>query len=159
MATEREIGGLRTKAFKISDDLHNWWREISAGIKSSKLESFESWLVLRSSCIPSISTVPHGVQLESLWGKRHSAQLGILSCTRSKNIAMHFHIFPYSLIVLASNMRRVVGVVQCVFMRDSTFQHRAVNCLQPDEEVNELIRKLAVRCSLKKVSSKSSQHR
>ena len=72
---------------------------------------------------------------------------------------MHFHIFPYSLIVLASNMRRVVGVVQCVFMRDSTFQHRAVNCLQPDEEVNELIRKLAVRCSLKKVSSKSSQHR
>ena len=77
IARERKNGGIRTQFSNLSSLLArvHWWRHISAVVKWGHLRSFKCGIRLKSSCISLVNTEPHGVQVESLWGKRRGLEV------------------------------------------------------------------------------------
>ena len=53
-------------------------KKISAAIQCGKLRSLNVRIKLQSSCIPPVSALPHGGQVESLWGKRWGLKLSMV---------------------------------------------------------------------------------
>ena len=65
------------------------WRNMSAAIWRGKLHLSECWTRLGSSHIPSVNAVPHGGQMEGLWGKGRGLELYAEPCVLPVNAVPH----------------------------------------------------------------------
>ena len=58
----------------------HWWWEVTSAIRWSKLCLFECWNQNQILYIPPVSTVPHGSQIEYLWGVRGGLEFSSELC-------------------------------------------------------------------------------
>ena len=65
------------------------WRNMSAAIWRGKLHLSECWTRLGSSHVPSVNAVPHGGQMEGLWGKGRGLELYEEPCVLPVNALSH----------------------------------------------------------------------
>ena len=74
---------------------------ISATIEWGKLHSIQCWIRMKSSCVPSLSTVPHCGQIENLWGKGRSLGLNAEPSMPSAHNCLCRNV-PWDLLILCS---------------------------------------------------------